>query len=113
VGIKPPSCYQGSEDYVYSNRSSVGTVGISEAALPIGVMLFPNPVYDNATLKLSSLAGKVNSIRVISVSGKNIITIQKPSEADVPIDVHSFTSGIYILEIQTDESIYRCRIAVQ
>lgn len=113
IGIKTPACFQGGEAFTFSNRSSTNVVGISNAQFPDDVVLFPDPVRGSATLHLGQLAGKVNSLHLLSINGGNVSPVILPSSSDVQINMENLAPGIYILQIVTDNMTYRMPVAVQ
>ncbi|HYV90490.1 MAG TPA: T9SS type A sorting domain-containing protein [Chitinophagales bacterium] len=113
IGIKNPACFQGVEPYTFSNRSLTGNVGIADAILPADVKLFPNPSHDNVKVQLGSLAGRVQSLKLLSVAGDITRIIAADANAEIDFSVSNLPTGIYFLQINTGEMVYRTPIAVQ
>ncbi len=68
----------------------------------ITVSIFPNPVQDQITIKWDSPANS-SSIRVLDLLGRELFTINEiQNETSFPFP--SMISGMYILEIQLDET---------
>ncbi len=62
--------------------------------------IYPNPVKDQ--LIISSENEKINSIKIIDVTGK---TIKKFTQSTTPIHVADLPKGLYFLQIQTEKGI--------
>lgn len=69
-------------------------------AIP-GIILSPNPVSDKATIRISdSYSGEV-VVELVNVLGEIISFTAASFNGNVEIDLHDFTSGIYVISIQT------------
>lgn len=77
--------------------------------------VFPNPVSVNENLQLSwnAVPGEVLSVKLISVDGK-INSFSFPANQNlVQIPLHDFASGLYVLQIETENGmLYRNKIVV-
>ncbi|MBA3647477.1 MAG: T9SS type A sorting domain-containing protein [Chitinophagales bacterium] len=112
IGIHVPTCYADQGIFTYSNRSSTTSTGIWEGSLPDDVKLFPNPAHSLFNLELGKLKGKVESIRLLSLSGDVIIPSFIPLSDNLNIDITRLAKGIYMLEINSNGIIYRMKAAV-
>ena len=69
------------------------------------VSLAPNPVSDK--LKVNSSRGKIKTLKLWSVNGK-LYTTYNPDHQQFELDMSSYETGFYLLQIQTDtESIVK------
>jgi len=69
--------------------------------LNYSISLYPNPVTDNLTIKLSE--GKIpTSIRIVNSLGQTVYSNQKPMETSVSIPMNDKPSGIYFVQIVVD-----------
>jgi uncharacterized repeat protein (TIGR01451 family) len=74
-------------------------LGISE--LENEVVVYPNPVGDLLTIQGNTT---IVSIQLVSISGQ-LIEVFEPKSTTVSIDTESLTTGIYLLQIQTENGM--------
>ena len=80
------------------------TVGIDEMDHTFGVALYPNPATDATTLSLSGIEGSVE-VSVIDMSGRVVVSEHvECASADCVkrIDIHSLTTGAYLVRVSND-----------
>ena len=76
-------------------------------------MLFPNPAKDEFTVRLAVADTRLESIEVITVTGKSVIMNNTISSAEAHINVSSLSAGIYIVRIQTDKGFSIQKLTIQ
>lgn len=74
--------------------------GINENTTANNITIYPNPVKDQ--LSITAKNEKINSVNIISVTGKTVKTI---TQNTTTINVADLTKGFYLLQIQTDKGI--------
>lgn len=78
-----------------------GVVGLNELD-DVALAIFPNPTSSTLTVN----AEGVESIRIFDVHGKLVMSQQfGQGQSQVQIQLNDFTSGTYILEVQTSEGL--------
>ena len=82
------------------NNSSA--LGIANLDLENGITMYPNPAQNNVTIKNSNNI-KLDQLTIYDIYGKLINTIDlRDMSQEKTIDVSSLTSGVYMLQIQSD-----------
>lgn len=74
--------------------------GIDEKEANGQAALFPNPV--NSKLNLASVSS-FKHVNVTDLMGKELISLSTEGEANVVIDVASLASGVYVLQLTSNE----------
>lgn len=96
------------------NLSACAVIGVDENELGSNqVMLFPNPAKDEFTVRLAVADTRLESIEVITVTGKSVIMNNTISSAEAHINVSSLSAGIYIVRIQTDKGFSIQKLTIQ
>ncbi len=65
-----------------------------------GIDLFPNPASTTISLKLNNANQQIQSLRILDMQGKTMIQ-QMPYRNQLQIDISTLSSGVYIIEGQT------------
>lgn len=92
----------------YTDFSRIIHVGV--ALESITWTIYPNPVVDKFVLHSSRVIPKAD-VRIISNEGKLIYSKHlSPNDSDVEIDLSSFKSGIYVLQLDLPEETQSFRI---
>ncbi|NBC84203.1 MAG: T9SS type A sorting domain-containing protein [Bacteroidetes bacterium] len=92
-------------DTLWGNQSKVylykaGNITASnELQSDLGIFVYPNPTIESIVINSSI---PINFIRLIDTSGKILITQASVVDSNISIDVSSINSGIYMLQIFTD-----------
>ena len=73
--------------------------------------IYPNPTSNKLTVDLGDLNGVNTTIKLYNASGKLIY--DKESISSQTIDVSEFASGMYSLELSTDEQVLRSQVIVE
>lgn len=81
--------------------------GIDDVTIDENLKIYPLPVRD----KLNITAGGkvVKSVTLVSTSGSTVVSASKPA-THVTIDVSNLTSGIYIINVWTEDKTYSRKI---
>ena len=103
------SCGQGTVDSPSTVRVEVVT-GTEPSALPLDVVVFPNPAQDMLTIKFNG-SGKRN-IRLLNILGIALYELSSRNETE-NIDIRTLPSGIYILHIASGNKTITYKIAKQ
>lgn len=82
-------------------------VGIDDVTIDEHLKIYPIPVRD----KLNITAGGkiIKSVSLVSMSGSTVVSASKPV-THVTVDVSSLTSGIYIINVATEDKTYSRKI---
>jgi hypothetical protein len=84
----------------YYPAMDIQALSIDEAALNVQIKVYPNPT--SQSLYVSHPAYNSFSIQIADINGKQIYagTIEK----EVPLDVSSYTQGMYLITIENKET---------
>ncbi|MFZ4741066.1 MAG: T9SS type A sorting domain-containing protein [Bacteroidales bacterium] len=90
---------------VYYSQYSIGIAKSDEAKF---FRVYPNPA--NNELNISLPAEKlVKGIRIVSLNGNNYVNIQNSNMMSRKIDISNLKDGIYFVEIQCDDMVYKSK----
>lgn len=87
---------------VYMEMEVGGSLGIEES-IDNQFTIYPNPVRDE--LAIESTAPDYNSIQILDLQGRIIFEVENSSGKLKKIDLSTFDSGTYIVQIATSEGI--------
>ena len=101
--------------YQFESQFTVGLVGVENNLLAESFKVFPNPVQEEAWImyELDEQA-KVN-MKMFDVEGKLVNTSEEVQTAGVHsirIDGRNFSNGIYFIELQVNEDLYKKKIVI-
>jgi hypothetical protein len=95
---------QVSADDCLSEFSEAQTVVVTEVASGSqGISLFPNPAVGNRITVRSESSG-AKQVKVMSVTGKEMDS-KETSSTEVQFDISSYANGIYIVKVQTENTV--------
>lgn len=83
-----------------TSRYTSGLVGIEDIVEVSSFNIYPNPVKNQLTITTEN--ERINSIKIIDVTGKTLKTVVANTTT---INVSDLAKGLYILQIQTDKGI--------
>jgi len=78
--------------------------------------VYPNPATTNVTILYSSESDQTNTLRLVDISGRAIMnTTVNAAKGDnqYQIDVSEFAKGVYMIMLQTGDSILRSKVVIQ
>lgn len=82
-------------------------VGIDDVTIDEHLKIYPIPVRDELNI---TAGGKIiKSVSLVSMSGSTVVSASKPV-THVNVDVSSLTSGIYIINVATEDKTYSRKI---
>ena len=88
----------------------VGDAGLKELDVNQSINLYPNPV--SSILTLSSKDVNMESIEIMTITGQSVYT--KLAKSDfITLDVSSFTKGLYLVKILTDNGVSLKQLIIQ
>jgi len=64
--------------------------------------MYPNPAKNELNLAVKN-GLSINEIRVIDLNGRIVKTVQSGFETEMQINVSDLTTGVYMINIKTDE----------
>ena len=73
------------------------------------VKIFPNPISDSFTIKLSKQQ-KIKSLKIVDINGRLVKNIQPNITSNDVYNLSSLKSGIYLLSIETDEGNFQKKL---
>ena len=88
------------DSYDYSNTTYDCKDGIEEYALENEINLYPNPSTDNLIIECP----EQSTVEILNIQGQILKMIVKSGNKTV-IDVSSFPSGVYIVEVRTEKGM--------
>lgn len=74
-------------------------LGIEDHDISSSLSVYPNPVHQKLTLKVSN--AQIERVRILSLSGKEIMNFHKPASSS--LDVSQLKDGLYLLKVYTDK----------
>jgi len=102
--------------YEYSNTVKIR---LENAAYPTAIdKAYPNPTEDRIYIKYNSDDNGIFNIRLMSLDGKTLLTNQYVAQRgnqviDLDLPETKLKSGFYILEVQSDEQVFRQKLYKQ
>ncbi|WP_250435696.1 T9SS type A sorting domain-containing protein, partial [Hanstruepera flava] len=82
----------------------VNTLSVTSIETPLSIKVYPNPVVNSVNISLGRTYEDVN-IKVYSITGQLINSINKTNSVDCNLDMANLPSGNYILKINADGNI--------
>jgi hypothetical protein len=80
------------------------TLGIKEIGNNNSISIYPNPVTDNITINAGDLRNEIYDLRIYDVIG-NLVLEKNIANNKTSIDVSTFSSGVYVVEVRTENGI--------
>lgn len=93
---------KGSGQKIYAQNTGDQTVGISEFTAPS--IFFANPITNELHIESNSL---LKTISVYNILGQQMFSANYYGENEINIDTQNWNSGIYVMNVQTDEGILK------
>ncbi|WP_338377026.1 T9SS type A sorting domain-containing protein [uncultured Flavobacterium sp.] len=69
------------------------------------ITMFPNPTKNQVTISLDNTNEVIANVNVIDMLGKQVIRLNKVNEITKSIDLSALNSGIYFIEIETQNKL--------
>jgi len=91
------------------DNSPILTIGIQENNLTDEFDIYPNPATE--LINISS-AVKMNSIKVFNYSGQEIFN-STANDYSCKLEISTFEKGLYLIRIETNDTVYTRRVIVQ
>jgi Secretion system C-terminal sorting domain len=97
------------------NQRFLSPIEDENTEIAANVRLFPNPASDFLTIEWGNLAKQTpQSVRLIDVTGRVVFEKNGLDGAILPqIDLQNLTSGVYLVQLSTLESVETHKIKVQ
>lgn len=86
---------------------TVTDVSVTKYEKDIFINIYPNPVKNNITISLNAIISGV--VRVLNVDGKEILTKQTENTSQIQLSVSNLKTGIYFIEIVSEEGKHTLR----
>jgi hypothetical protein len=97
-------------DNVYFSKESTNSTADVAA---IGVKVYPNPAQGVLNVNLSNSTEKVNEISLMDAQGRVVSSIIPASNSSHTFDVSSLSAGIYVLQLNGENSISTRKVIVK
>ncbi|MGE5410987.1 MAG: thiol protease/hemagglutinin PrtT [Clostridiales bacterium] len=82
------------------------TIGWDENTIANSVLVYPNPATDKLIIDLRNFNGQLRQVDLLTAQGEIISSKQVSSnEQIITIPVRTFTSGLYLLHLITDDTV--------
>ena len=81
----------------------LGSLLVENIDEPKALKLFPNPVADKFTLEVNEKITTPFILSIKNVNGKEVFHKTYPANDSVHLDISNFSSGIYLLEVISDD----------
>lgn len=91
---------------------SINNVGLGDGAENLNFNIYPNPTQNELFLEIES-AGKNGIVTVFDLKGKIILKTAINNRATISLDVSKLPSGIYIVNLVTDNGFYSKKLIKQ
>ncbi len=118
AGGKPDStkvtCYYRGEDLIWSNpyydECYISIVLSAHHPTDESLSLFPNPAGDHLSIQFPPDAGEPVQVRIYDLQGRLILKESFEAEPVITLSTASWNNGLYILEVELGEKIYRQKV---
>lgn len=67
--------------------------------------LYPNPADDSVNIDLGANYTEINTISIFNIQGQRVLETSTKKQQKIAISTEAFTSGIYIIEIASNEGL--------
>lgn len=89
---------------IYNYKKSTGMENINNQ----NIVLFPNPASNKLFVNLPDDLNDIVEISVYETTGKCLVNEKKPKKDNqIEIDLTTIINGVYLIEIKTENSVYR------
>ena len=85
-------------------KYDLNTTGINDSQYS-GLTIYPNPTSDKLNIDLKRSNANKTSLEILNTVGK-LMTEIKSFKENINLDIKNFPSGIYIVKLQNNSSIY-------
>jgi PKD repeat protein len=79
------------------------------------ISIYPNPASNEFKLKINDIAGSTCDVQLMDIRGAVINerrVLNERKEMTISIDVHALSDGIYLLQLKTEQGIWREKIMI-
>jgi hypothetical protein len=93
-------------------RTYFSITGISRRMVPGHLEVYPNPASEMIMVKVPGQEAGLQILGIYDFSGRKVHVMQTelPGQVDLP---GALSPGIYILEINTNDGVYRSRLIIE
>jgi len=86
-------------------------LSIEEVALDSQITMYPNPSYGNSTIQFGGIHQNIN-LQIFDALGKLIETKSYSNIDKIPLDVQSYSKGLYLTKINSKEKLATLKLIV-
>ena len=95
----------------------ISVVGVDNTKLMNQLVLYPNPVNNNATVAFNLMQSAKLSVKVLDINGRTIATIADNTNfsagvQNLSIDASAFEAGVYMVRLYNKETASTIRFVV-
>lgn len=94
-------------DDASDNGEALSINAFTEANSNVGI--YPNPANHSITIA-NNVANNINSVTIINALGQKVFQTKAIDRAEVLINISTLSSGVYIVEIETENKIIKKKI---
>ncbi len=91
----------------FANNSELNT------AVPLDIILYPNPAKDNATLVFTNPDNETFNVTVYDITGRNVLAAANQSGTRYEIPASKLERGVYVVELAFNDRRNSTRLVVQ
>lgn len=97
-------------DSTITTNITVNTVGLNDLSKIVNVAIQPNPTSGFSLLVIESQENKAVELQVTNLQGQQIKTLSldlfKNKTSTIPIDLSEFSSGVYLINLRSDQAVW-------
>ncbi|MDQ3046937.1 MAG: T9SS type A sorting domain-containing protein [Bacteroidota bacterium] len=93
-------------------QGSVGTESINASTQGL-INIYPNPGNGSLTIDLTKLNSERANVCIFNCMGQLVSTVDQQNGKTVSLDISGEQKGIYLIEIRSEENIYREKVIIQ
>ncbi|MBP6659573.1 MAG: thiol protease/hemagglutinin PrtT [Chitinophagales bacterium] len=88
--------------------------GVKQNLNPDNILVFPNPAKDEMTIDFKKMDGKINTITLYNLEGKQMVFLNEiNTQSTLQIPLQNLANGIYLLHVDTKDGLIIKKIIVE
>ncbi len=112
AGMDTLHCAGGNDIYIQKLNQIVSSVS-EQNNIQTPISVFPNPTENIISLQSKNIEGNNSILSIMDISGRILLekNVETPNgELNNNIDLRSFSSGIYFVQVKTEKAIYSVKV---
>lgn len=77
------------------------------------IKIYPNPAKDNITVDVSGFKESVKQIKVYSIAGQEILSVDKEITTSTKLSLNDLSEGIYIMKVLTNTTVVTKQLVIK